>query len=93
VTQGVENGAPIKSKGSQILQNLTLHRRVCNHPEMVRESLSGDIGKQLSRASKQDFVSLSGKMLGLVDLLRECEIIQRDEEPNADDAPKQKGRK
>ena len=48
----------------------------------------------IQKSVKNDFVSQSGKMLGLIDLLRECEIIQSD---NADltgeDAPKQKGAK
>ena len=48
----------------------------------------------LNRALKHDFVGQSGKMLGLIDLLRECEIIQSDNgDPHGEDQPKQKGKK
>lgn len=35
-----KDGETKKRKGSQILQNLILHRKVCNHPLFVEQHLS-----------------------------------------------------
>ena len=56
-----------KEAGASILKNLIMHRRVCNHPSLVKD----DIG--LSRV--EDTYLQSGKLLGLVELLIECEIL------------------
>ena len=89
VTQGTdeskEGGADANkpaSRGSQILQNLMLHRKVCNHPMFVREQLTQQLRAQLDAQMKgkrgQSIVDCSGKMIGLVDLLKQSEIITED---------------
>jgi SNF2 family DNA or RNA helicase len=58
-------------KGSQILQNLIIHRKVCNHPSLVIDQIPNDLKNTLKYENNQ-FINDSGKLLGLIDLLKEC---------------------
>jgi SNF2 family DNA or RNA helicase len=55
---------------------LNIHRKVCNHPILINELLPGE----LKIRQKKDIIGLSGKLSGLVDLLKECGIIDLPEE-------------
>ncbi|CDW76484.1 snf2 chromatin remodeling protein [Stylonychia lemnae] len=75
-----QKGKPSQQLGKQILQNLILHRKVCNHPMFVAKEFSQDknIMKHLGKKTEQELLSYenSGKLIGLYDKLVECEIIQ-----------------
>ena len=73
-----------------MLQNLILHRKSCNHPLSVRDSLTAPLRASLTVACKKGITESSGKLQGLVDLLRQCEIIASDE---SDEKQKPKSRK
>lgn len=100
VVQGSEGGAA-KTGGSQILQNLILHRKVCNHPIFVQDICgqspeARQIIKDISKAaakSNDALVQNSGKLQGLVDLLKESEIIQIGEDAGEGDGKKKPSKK
>lgn len=63
-----------KTKGYQILQNLDLHRKVCNHPLFVRDNLPAELRNKLkpvaTMKNKEAVCDTSGKLLGLIDILK-----------------------
>ena len=61
-----------EDKGSQILKNLILHRKVCNHPLFVMDLLC-------KKLPSKDLISHSAKLLGLIDLLKQCEMLSSQE--------------
>lgn len=67
-----------------MFRNLIVHRKVINHPHLVKDSLGKALNpkaKQMMQLSpRQGHIELSAKLKGLVDLLRICGIIQSDEE-------------
>jgi len=78
ITQ-ITQGNAQKKKGDQkqnAMQNLILHRQFCNHPFFVAEQFKNDpeIKKEKKRIKEARH---SGKLLGLLDLLTECEICSR----------------
>lgn len=88
-----------KLAGSSILQNLILHRKVCNHPVFVQDACShamkavfSDLNKQMAR-SNDAVVEHSGKLVGLLDLLRQSEIIESQEDNNGEPESKKASRK
>ena len=82
ITQQPTGQPKDKQAGKQILQNLIMHRKVCNHPMFVAEELKDkQITNYLSKKTGEELegYELSGKLMGLVDKLMECEIIERKE--------------
>ena len=62
----LENKSDRKTAGASVLKNLIMHRKVCNHPALINDELAKAV---------DDGWSISGKLIGLVELLVECEII------------------
>jgi SNF2 family DNA or RNA helicase len=60
-------------KSSNSLQNLILHRKACNHPCLV-EGLAEDL------PPVQPGFQHSAKLIGLIEILQNCEIIVGAEE-------------
>ena len=58
------------------LRNLILHRKVCNHPELLKDQLPEMFEKdsKMIKAPVMDYTA-SGKLLGLVEVLQQTEII------------------
>ena len=56
-----------KTAGASILKNLIMHRKVCNHPILLKD--------ELSLAKIEETYCQSGKLVGLVELLVESEIL------------------
>jgi hypothetical protein len=59
-----------------------MHRKVCNHPIFVARDLASkdkSINSYLEKKSAEELESYeqSGKLMGLVDKLIECEIIEK----------------
>lgn len=66
------------------MQNLIMHRKICNHPMFVAEEFRNtdkNILSHLTKKSKDEVFSYdqSGKLLGLYDKLVECDIITVEE--------------
>jgi len=56
------------------LRNLILHRKACNHPELLRDSLPDLFNSKAAKAYTSDYTA-SGKLQGLVEVLQQTEII------------------
>ena len=54
------------------MENLTVHRKACNHPSLIYDKLPKDLQASLKSKlkNKEEYIDISGKMLGLVDLLK-----------------------
>ena len=64
-----------------------MHRKLCNHPAFVAGDLATrdkNISSYLDKKSAEELEGYeqSGKLMGLVDKLVECEIIERQAEEN-----------
>jgi TATA-binding protein-associated factor len=55
-----------RQAGASILKNLIMHRKVCNHPALLNDELSKTVDVSWQQ---------SGKLVGLVELLVESEIL------------------
>ena len=75
--------APDAKKDKSQFFNLMLHRKVCNHPQLVYNQPEL---KQERTSDKDAFINLpkaqqtsylqSGKLIGLVEVLQQCEILK-----------------
>ena len=68
-----EAGDEQKQEFKQALRNLILHRKACNHPELLRNELP-ELFEQGNPKGSDDFTA-SGKLVGLVEVLQQTEII------------------
>ena len=75
--------APDAKKDKSQFFNLMLHRKVCNHPQLVynqpelkqEKSNDKDAFINLPKAQQTSYLQ-SGKLIGLVEVLQQCEILK-----------------
>ena len=71
VHQIIERVMPFASvigKQTNSLQNLIIHRKICNHPILVEGLVEG-------LPTLQQGYQHSAKLIGLLEILQECEIL------------------
>ena len=65
----------VKQKTSG-LANLIIHRKACNHPLLIKNTLKQNLLEKF-RGNLSHYEN-SGKLIGLVEILQDCEIMKMD---------------
>ncbi|TNV71420.1 hypothetical protein FGO68_gene7089 [Halteria grandinella] len=76
------------TKQDSHLKNVLRHRKVCNHPMYIARDFIEDksVANYIGKKSEKELNSYeqSGKLLGLIDKLTECEIIKEESSEGVD---------